>query len=1376
MINTTLILILILIKFNKNNVIIAFIQKYHYSFHNLINYYSIGIITHISIGILFKLNYRVDCIIFIFILFLIIKVFYVFFFIKSFILIFISSCILFLTNWRVIEKIIISVSNFDQVLYVHGDNEFFYIIGYCLFLCALCIFGYLREVNLRVNFYLLQHLVGNCFNKKLLDDTVYNLKDCFFIVDLKTGKIKYTNKTYLSMLKNLENCDKNNENKTTSKQPIKHEKNYEQSDNLQASGRIIHNVFIIFKNNSFDFDENFNISNKSTPKDICFYDKETLQTEKILNNFVHINESLPNNVVQFLRNYKLITKTSKNMINKNFRNLYSGGTNEDTIKFDMIRFCNLIKQKSTINNNYASTNDFNSINKKSDLKSITNRRISLSNKNLYELNEERMNQFQRSNSSTKKNKEFSRKAARTKTIQIKSKSTISDISEKTTSSFEEFTYLGIVKTRQNTCLNGQNSNNNLMTSKELHVYFRLNNDNSELEFLFEDLSSIIKKERKETVMTCRSLYLSKISHEFKNPICNILEICSYISDEINTKNPKNFNLDSCNGLDSNSDNSDCDNQSRQNSLLRSKKINSNKSINLSISMLKTVCDMMLHLIKDFAFYSTITVEEEENCKIESTKLLRLDNSAGHSQICNYREIIQDLVNMFNIKGKIDNKDHKVFIQEKFDTDLRTQFIDCDKDIFTALIFNLLCHFYKVTHSGTVTISVSDCDAESVDKNGNPHRKLLFDISVSGVLQSNILGTFLKNDEFVKFMVYDNIDENIDEERSSSRDSQISRKIKISEEENKSSHEIENANAKNNFFIRTENHKFTLSPNQNVHNTDNFLVENYHLQNLFDANDIGERNNIIDQFNNNFHIYIAHLYSKRLGYKLIIETPEKKKQLNSPKNRNIENITPSANNIQYNSKIDSRISFFVNVSVDNNSNTLNMPLNNSNSIKNAPNNAKIIKSPLLNFGISSLSPVKKAIRRNTVDSCIFKFKREKNNLNILNSINIQNNINNLNNTNTAKLFSLLNTNRKSLDHSYQFKRKLKFNQLNHPFSYLQSPNILNTISYNNSCHSNFGSPMYTQSIYSNYSEKTISNSGELVFNYPYFMNLYKNISNMSKGYKNSSNNNLRHRSINTVHSNLSQISEKECFVNNGSIVINLYQTNNSQSNQSSVINLGSNTSNIKRDLNNCTNNNLQKTPQTFNSSYKKNPKVYRMPRTTSKNNSSVTLGKIDIGIEGSEITSKDCFRIIVCDDESLIRKMLSRYFDLVTKENPKLMFEVTHSENGFDCLNMIYKNYNENKFFDILIIDETMPFFKGSQIIYLLKTAIAENSLKNIIIISFTAYDSPERKEYIYSQGADYVITKPIKLDDFKTFLFEVVIKEQFEESYILYKQNVNQNK
>ena len=140
----------------------------------------------------------------------------------------------------------------------------------------------------------------------------------------------------------------------------------------------------------------------------------------------------------------------------------------------------------------------------------------------------------------------------------------------------------------------------------------------------------------------------------------------------------------------------------------------------------------------------------------------------------------------------------------------------------------------------------------------------------------------------------------------------------------------------------------------------------------------------------------------------------------------------------------------------------------------------------------------------------------------------------------------------------------------------------------------------------------------------------------------------------------------------------------------------------------------------------------------------------------EKTDEDIVRVLLCDDENLIRKTLQRFFNMFTKEDSRLTFDVQHSKDGFECLHKIYENYNIGQYFDILIIDETMPLIKGSQIIHLLKTMMKENDFKPFTIVSFTSYNSIDKVEYILSQGADSVLSKPIDYQAFKDFLIGVV--------------------
>ena len=64
---------------------------------------------------------------------------------------------------------------------------------------------------------------------------------------------------------------------------------------------------------------------------------------------------------------------------------------------------------------------------------------------------------------------------------------------------------------------------NIVNTEEIHeirkyeIHYRINGD-SEIEFIFNDVTNIKNFETKNTELKCKTVYLSKIAHEFKNPL------------------------------------------------------------------------------------------------------------------------------------------------------------------------------------------------------------------------------------------------------------------------------------------------------------------------------------------------------------------------------------------------------------------------------------------------------------------------------------------------------------------------------------------------------------------------------------------------------------------------------------------------------------------------------------------------------------------------------------------------------------------------------------------------------------------------------------------------------------------------------------------
>ncbi len=133
------------------------------------------------------------------------------------------------------------------------------------------------------------------------------------------------------------------------------------------------------------------------------------------------------------------------------------------------------------------------------------------------------------------------------------------------------------------------------------------------------------------------------------------------------------------------------------------------------------------------------------------------------------------------------------------------------------------------------------------------------------------------------------------------------------------------------------------------------------------------------------------------------------------------------------------------------------------------------------------------------------------------------------------------------------------------------------------------------------------------------------------------------------------------------------------------------------------------------------------------------------------------KILILDDESLIRSTIKRHIIKINKEENLSKKILTYeAENCFDALHLIYSNFQKKIFFNIVIIDEYMPLMKGSTLIKLIKSLSKESNFYNIFFVSYTAFDTLEKKKYILEQGADHILHKPISYEDFKLFLLTLL--------------------
>ena len=91
-------------------------------------------------------------------------------------------------------------------------------------------------------------------------------------------------------------------------------------------------------------------------------------------------------------------------------------------------------------------------------------------------------------------------------------------------------------------------------------------------------------------------------------------------------------------------------------------------------------------------------------------------------------------------------------------------------------------------------------------------------------------------------------------------------------------------------------------------------------------------------------------------------------------------------------------------------------------------------------------------------------------------------------------------------------------------------------------------------------------------------------------------------------------------------------------------------------------------------------------------------------------------------------------------------------NVFEAINIIYNLFLEKKYFDFIIIDEHMPYIRGSHMIQLFKKIALENNFYDIKFISYSAFNTKEIRKFILEKGADHVMNKPVNYDQFSELI------------------------
>lgn len=131
--------------------------------------------------------------------------------------------------------------------------------------------------------------------------------------------------------------------------------------------------------------------------------------------------------------------------------------------------------------------------------------------------------------------------------------------------------------------------------------------------------------------------------------------------------------------------------------------------------------------------------------------------------------------------------------------------------------------------------------------------------------------------------------------------------------------------------------------------------------------------------------------------------------------------------------------------------------------------------------------------------------------------------------------------------------------------------------------------------------------------------------------------------------------------------------------------------------------------------------------------------------------KNIVNIIICDDDRIVRITQEMLISKIA-EKLKMHVNIISFDNGAECLYFLYKEFQIKNYYNILFIDECMPFVCGSSVIRLIKEAMVNRQLNDIYIYSVTSYVDITIKEILLASGCNEVLEKPINKHVLKNIL------------------------
>lgn len=129
--------------------------------------------------------------------------------------------------------------------------------------------------------------------------------------------------------------------------------------------------------------------------------------------------------------------------------------------------------------------------------------------------------------------------------------------------------------------------------------------------------------------------------------------------------------------------------------------------------------------------------------------------------------------------------------------------------------------------------------------------------------------------------------------------------------------------------------------------------------------------------------------------------------------------------------------------------------------------------------------------------------------------------------------------------------------------------------------------------------------------------------------------------------------------------------------------------------------------------------------------------------------------MICDDDTTVRVSMKRNFNKCAEEK-RIFLDIEESINGLECLYKIYSDFLVGIKYDIVFMDENMPFMKGSLAANILKNMALEGHMNKPRLISISSFEDEGIQNFLKEQGFNEFLKKPHTKETISKFMDQFI--------------------